>query len=84
MSTPNAEEQAVNCPKCGAQVGTTPDGKSMRARRGSALQGKAAVAHLTEGVLVQEVEGHGPLMVGCLSCGEEFTVAEALNSQGTS
>jgi ribosomal protein S27E len=75
-----ANERAVNCPKCGGQIGTTPDGKSLRAGKGSVLQGKAAVLHSTEGLIAREVEGHGAVEVGCLGCGETFAVGDALSA----
>lgn len=82
MSTPQAQEQTVNCPKCGASIGTTADGKRLKAGKGSVLQGKAAVEHITTGSIGEEVEGHGPVVVGCLACGREFKVSEALSAGG--
>ena len=78
---PNAGERAVCCPKCGKQIGTTPDGKSLRAGHGSALKGEGAHLHLSKGVLVEALEGHEPLEVGCVACGHSFTVAEALSAE---
>jgi hypothetical protein len=78
---PNAEERAVRCPECGKQVGTTPDGESLRAGHGSALKGEGAQLHLSKGVLVEALEGHEPLEVGCVACGHSFTVAEALTAE---
>jgi endogenous inhibitor of DNA gyrase (YacG/DUF329 family) len=80
----NAEERAVNCPKCGKQVGTTPDGESLRAGHGSALKGEGAQLHLSKGVLVEALEGHEPLEVGCVACGHSFTVSEALSAEDKS
>lgn len=82
MSESTAKEQAVNCPKCETQLGTTPDGKSIRAGRGSSLTGDAAESHIGEGVLVSPLEGDGPLKVGCVKCGASFTVGEALRARG--
>ncbi len=79
---PNAGERAVCCPECGKQIGTTPDGKSLKAGHGSALQGEGAQLHLSKGVVVEALEGHEPLEVGCVACGHSFTVAEALTSEG--
>jgi DNA-directed RNA polymerase subunit RPC12/RpoP len=76
-------ERDVNCPKCGVRIGTTPDGKSVRAARGSALTGDAATAHIGEGVLVSPLEGEEPLKVGCGACGANFTVTEALSVEGS-
>jgi hypothetical protein len=82
MSDSNAEERAVNCPKCRKQIGTTPDGESLRAGHGSALQGEGAQLHLSKGVLVEALEGHEPLEVGCTACGQTFTLGEALRAEG--
>jgi hypothetical protein len=79
---PNAEERAVCCPKCRKQIGTTPDGESLRAGHGSALKGEGAQLHLSKGVLVEALEGHEPLEVACVACGSSFTVAEALSTEG--
>jgi hypothetical protein len=80
--TPNAEERAVCCPKCGKQVGTTPDGESLRAGHGSALKGEGAQLHLSKGVLIEALEGHEPLEVGCVACGHTFTIRQALQAEG--
>jgi len=34
-----------------------------------------------QGVLVEALEGHEPLEVGCVACGHSFTVAEALSAE---
>ena len=80
----DAGERAVRCPECGTQIGTTPDGKSLRAGRGAALKGEGAQLHLSKGVLVEALEGHEPLEVGCVACGASFTVGEALKAEGES
>lgn len=72
-------ERIVNCPNCGAKMGTTPDGHHLRAGKGSVLKGKAAELHTTEGLLPMEVEGHGAMEVGCLGCSASFTVADVLS-----
>jgi hypothetical protein len=56
-------EKAVNCPNCGANMGTTPDGEHLRAGKGSILKGYAAELHMTEGLIPVEVEGHGAMDV---------------------
>lgn len=76
-----SDERIVNCPKCEAQIGTTPDGKQLRAGRGSVLQGKAAALHMTAGLIPEEVEGYGAVDVGCLGCGASFPVGEALTAE---
>lgn len=76
-----SEERAVKCPKCRSQVGTTPDGKSIKAGKNTALRGAGANLYLMEGVLALEVEGESPV-IGCQQCGKEFTVKEALQGEG--
>lgn len=75
-------EKAVNCPNCGANMGTTPDGEHLRAGKGSILKGYAAELHMTEGLIPVEVEGRGAMDVGCLGCSASFTVADVLNAEG--
>lgn len=77
-----SNERAVHCPKCGGQVGTTHDGRHLRAGKGSTLQGKAASTQLIEGMIPEEIEGYGAVEVGCLGCGGTFTVAEAMSAEG--
>lgn len=81
MPETDKEERPVYCPKCRNQVGTTPDGKSLKAGKGAVLRGNGANLHLTEGVLALEVEG-APPVIGCQKCGRDFTVKEALQAQG--
>jgi ribosomal protein S27E len=75
---PNAEERTVHCPNCKLRIGTTSDGKSLKAELGAVLSGKAAELHTTVGVIDAVVEGHGRVEVGCRKCGDTFTVTEAL------
>jgi hypothetical protein len=77
-----AGERTVHCPKCRKQVGTTPDGISLRAGKGSSLTNGGADAHLAEGVLVEPLEGHEPLEIGCRACGHSFTIRQALQAEG--
>lgn len=81
MSEATGPERIVNCPKCGAQIGTTPNGQGLRAGKGAVLQGKAAALHMTLGVIPAEVEGYGAVDVGCLGCGATFYITEALTAQ---
>lgn len=76
-----SDERIVKCPRCGARLGTTPDGQSLRAGKGLVLQGKAAALHLSAGLIPAEVEGYGAVDVGCLGCGATVYVAEALSAQ---
>ena len=78
MSQTAGPERIVNCPNCGAKMGTTPDGERLRAGKGSVLKGRAAELHMTGELIPVEVEGHGAMEVGCLGCSASFTIADVL------
>jgi hypothetical protein len=75
------KEWPVCCPHCHKQIGTSPDGKSLRAGKGAVLPGNTVSLHLNEGVIAEPEEGD-ELWVGCAPCWKAFTLKQGLQAAG--
>lgn len=82
MSEQTAKERPVRCPHCRKQIGTTPDGKSLRAGKGALLPDETATLHLNEGVIAEPSMPDAPLYIGCADCWKAFTLKDALRADG--